>query len=228
MELDELHVDELGARRVGQGVPVGAVLPGVRGHLVGLADAARGEDRRLGRERDRPSRRPPVADRSGDLAGSRRQVGDRALHVDIDAGRDGVVLEGPDHLQTGPIEDRSPAFKLTDPIRRFLGVELGHPRVVEELAADHRVPEVDLPRIVRGNVTQRRRDAALGHHRVGLAEERLAHERDAGAGVPRRDRRSKAGPAGADDEDIHRVRLDRCLGPCSERHLRHGVVDRRA
>ena len=63
VELDELHVDELGAGLVGQRVPVAAVLPRVRGDLVRLADAARREDDGLGREGDRPARRPPVAER---------------------------------------------------------------------------------------------------------------------------------------------------------------------
>ena len=90
-------------------------------------------------------------------------------------------------------------------------VELGHPRVVQELAADHRVAEVDLPRVRRGDVAERRRDPALGHHGVGLAEQRLADEADVGAGILGRDRRAQAGSAGTDDEDVVRtdVRLQR-------------------
>ena len=65
VELDELHVDELGAGVVGERLAIAAVLPGVRCHLVGLADPARGQDDRLGRERDRLARRPPVAERAG-------------------------------------------------------------------------------------------------------------------------------------------------------------------
>ena len=65
MELDELHVDELGARLERQGVAVAAVLPRVRGHLIRLADPAGGQDDGLGREGDRPAGRPPVADRTG-------------------------------------------------------------------------------------------------------------------------------------------------------------------
>ena len=115
----------------------------------------------------------------------------------------------------GPVEDRAPQLELADAVRRLHGVELGHPRVVQELAADHRVAEVDLPRVRRGDVGERRGDAALGHHGVGLAEQRLADEPDVGAGLLGLDRGPQAGPAGADDEDVVRadLRLDRrCEG----------------
>ena len=131
---------------------------------------------------------------------------------------DRAILEGPDHLEAGPVadvgearvrvpaeraledppvgrpvEDRAPQLELAHPVRRLLGVELGHPRVVQELAADHRVAEVDLPRIGRRDVAERRRDAALGHDRVGLAEERLADEPDVRARRLGLDRRAQAG-----------------------------------
>ena len=64
VELDELHVDQLGAGLVGERLAVAAVLPRVRGDLVGLADPAGREDDRLGREDDRPAGRPPVAERA--------------------------------------------------------------------------------------------------------------------------------------------------------------------
>ena len=60
------------------------------------------------------------------------------------------------------------------------------------------------------DVGQRRRDAALGHHRVGLAEQRLADEPDVGAGRLRLDRRAQPGAARADDE--HVVRADLRVG----------------
>ncbi len=232
VELDELHVDELGTGLVGERLPVAAVLPRVRGDLVGLADPARGEHDRLGREDHRVAGRPPVADRPGDPAAARRQVRDRALHEDVDAGRDHLVLERADHLEpgpvadvgeprvgvaaerpledppvAGPVEDRAPALQLVDAGRGLLRVQLGHARVVEQLAADHRVAEVDLPGVVGGHVAERRRDAALGHHGVGLAEQRLADQPDRGPGGSRLDRGPQPGPARADDEDVVGVRL---------------------
>ena len=233
MELDELHVDQLGAGEVRQGLAVARVLPRVRGDLVRPADAAGREDGRLGREDDRLARRPPVADGAPDAVAAGHEVGDRALHVDRDAHRDGLVLERPDHLETGPVadvgqprmgvaaerpledppvagpvEDRAPQLQLADAVRRLLGVELGHPRVVQQLAADHRVAEVGLPAVAVVDVTERRGDAALGHDRVGLAEERLADQADVRAGLGRLDRRPEPCPARADDEDVVGVTLE--------------------
>ena len=90
---------------------------------------------------------------------------------------DDLLLQGPDHLQPGPVadvrqprvlvaaevpladlavlgpvEDRAPRLELPDPVRRLLGVQLGHPPVVEELAAAHGVAEVHLPVVVRVDV----------------------------------------------------------------------------
>ena len=159
-------------------------------------------------------------------------MGDRALHVDRDACRDGAILEGPDHLQPGPvadvgeprigvtaerpledppvarpIEDRAPCLQFADAVRRLLGVELGHPRVVEELAPDHRVAEVDLPRVLGVDMRERRRHAPLRHDRVGLAKQRLADEPDRRPASGGLDRRPQARPAGADDEDVMGVSL---------------------
>src|SRR5206468_1708779 len=55
VELDELHVDEFGPGVVAERVAVASVLPGVARNLVGFADAARGEDDRLGREDGPPA-----------------------------------------------------------------------------------------------------------------------------------------------------------------------------
>ena len=115
---------------------------------------------------------------------------------------DAVVLERADHLEAGAVadvgeprvavaaevaledapvlravEERAPVLELADAVGRLLRVELRHAPVVQELAAAHRVAEVDLPVVLRVDVAERRGDAALGHDRVRLAEERLADER---------------------------------------------------
>ncbi len=137
------------------------------------------------------------------------------------------VLERPDHLQAGPVadvgepgvgvaaevaledaallgpvEDGAPLLQLADPVGGLLGVELGHPPLVEELPAAHRVAEVDLPAIAGVGAGQGGGDPALGHDRVGLAQERLADQRR--PRPPRRglDRGPEARPAGADDHDV--------------------------
>ena len=88
VELDELHVDELGAGFVGERLAVAAVLPRVRGDLVRLADAAGREDDRLRRER-RPARPSSASSRTRPLTrpGRRDEARDRALHEHVDARR---------------------------------------------------------------------------------------------------------------------------------------------
>ena len=110
----------------------------------------------------------------------------------------GVLLKGTDHLQTGtvahmgearvavpakvalkntpvfgPIKKRPPLFKFQNPVRRLLGVELGHAPVVEHLAATHGIPEMDLPVVLLVDVAQGCGDPALGHDRMRLPEQRF-------------------------------------------------------
>ena len=82
------------------------------------------------------------------------------------------------------VEERAPGLQLAHAVGRLLGVQLGHAPVVEVLAAAHRVGEVDLPAVALVDVGQRRGDAALGHHGVRLAEQRLADQADLDARPP--------------------------------------------
>ncbi len=116
---------------------------------------------------------------------------------------DAVVLQGADHLEAGavadvgqagvlvtaevPLEDlavfgavehRAPGLEFAGPVRCFLGVEFGHPPVVEVLAAAHGVGKVDAPVVAIVDVGHGRGHAAFGHDGVGLAEERLADQAD--------------------------------------------------
>ena len=109
---------------------------------------------------------------------------------------DAVVLERADHLEAraiadvrearvlvtaevaledaavrGPVEERAPRLELAHAVRRFPRVQLGHPPVVDVLAAAHRVGEVHLPAVAIVDVGERRRHAAFGHDGVRLAEE---------------------------------------------------------
>ena len=138
-----------------------------------------------------------------------------------------VILQRPDQLEAGAIadvreariampaevalqdaavrravEDGAVALQLAHAIRRFPGVQLRHPPVVHVLAAAHRVGEVDLPVVAIVDVAERRGHAALGHHGVRLAEERLADHADRDAGVGRLDHRPQPGAAGPHDEHV--------------------------
>ena len=232
VELHELHVDQLRVGQVGQGVPVAGVLPRVRGDLVGAPDAAGGEDDRPGRKDDRRAALAPVAEGAADPPVVDEEARDRALHVDLDARDDGAVLERADHLEPGPVPDvgqarvrvaaerpledpavprpvegGAPALQLANPRGRLLGVELRHAPVVEQRATLHRVAEVRLPGVLCRHVGERGGHPALGHHRVGLAQQRLADEPHRCAGGGRLDRRPEPGAAGAHHEDVVRVRL---------------------
>ena len=154
------------------------------------------------------------------------------LHVDLDALVDAVILQRADHLEAGAIadvrearvavaaevalqdpavlgaiEDGAPRLQLAHAIGRLLGVQLGHAPVVEVLAAAHRVGEVDLPVVAVVDVRHRGGHAALGHDRVGLAEQRLADEADRRARGRRLDGGAQAGAARADDDDVVLVGL---------------------
>ena len=149
----------------------------------------------------------------------------------------GVLLERADHLEPrpvadvgearvavaaevalrdesvlGPVEEGAPLFQLEHPVGRLHRVQLRHAPVVEHLAAAHRVAEVDLPVVFLPDIAHGRRDAAFGHHGVGLAEERLADQRGldpAGRGL---DGRAQPRAAGADDDDVVLVALVRLAG----------------
>ena len=113
------------------------------------------------------------------------------------------------HVPVGrAVEDAAPALELAHALGRLLRVQLGHAPVVDELAAEHRVLEVRRPLVGGVDVAERRGDAALGHHGVRLAEQRLADERRAGAERRRLDRGAHARAAGPDDDHVVVVRLD--------------------
>jgi hypothetical protein len=66
---------------------------------------------------------------------------------------------------------------------------------------------VHLPVVAVVDVPQRRRNAAFGHHRVRLSQQRLAHEADRDAGARGFDGGPQARAAGADDQHVVFVRV---------------------
>ena len=227
VELDVLHVDELRPGLVGERVAVTGVFPTVGGDPERPPDPAGGEHHRRRPEELEAPLLAVVAEGADHPAAIGDQPGDRPLHVDVDAEMDPVVLEGADHLQPGPVPDvreprvlvaaevaledflvggavehRPPGLQFPDPVRRFLGVELGHRRVVDVLAAPHGVREVGLPVVAAVHVAEGGGDPALRHHGVRLAEQRLGDEAHAGARRRRLDGRAESGAPGADDQDV--------------------------
>ena len=176
---------------------------------------------------------PPVPERPGDAPAVLQQVGDGALHEHVDPECHRSLLQGPDHLQAGPVADVGqagvavaaevpladqavrgaveqgpPLLELPHPLGGLLGVQLGHAPVVEQLAAAHGVAEVDLPVVLGPQVAHGRGDAPFRHHRVRLAEQALADHGGPGARFVGSDGRPQAGAAGADHDHVVRVAFD--------------------
>ena len=233
VKLHELHVHELRAGEVRERLPVARALPRVRVHPERAADTARREDHGPRPEDHEPSCVPPVAERAAHATVVDEEARDRALHVDLHPGVDAVLLERPDHFEAGAIadvgearvlvaadvalqdspvgravEERPPRLELLHAVGRLHRVELRHAPLIEVAAALHRVAEVDLPVVLRLDVAERRRHPALGHHRVGLAEERLADQADAHALGAAFDGGAQACPTRPDDEDVVLVGLE--------------------
>ena len=100
------------------------------------------------------------------------------------------------------VEQRAPVLELADPVGRLLRVQLRHPPVVEHLPAAHGVAEVHPPVVLGVEVGHRGGDAALGHDRVRLAEQRLADDRRPRAALVGFDRGPQARTARPDDDDV--------------------------
>ena len=145
----------------------------------------------------------------------------------VDAQRHRALLEGADQLEPGAVahvreprvavaaevalgdeavlgavEEGAPLFQLEHALGRLLRVQLRHAPVVEQLAAAHGVPEVDLPVVLLPDVAHGRGHPALRHHGVGLAEERLADDGGLDALAVGLDGGAQPRPARADHEDV--------------------------
>ncbi len=119
----------------------------------------------------------------------------------------------------GAVERGTPRLELADSFGRFLGVQLGHPPVVHVLTAAHRIGKMNFPIIAIVDVAHRRRDSALGHYGVRLAEQRFANHGDLRAARGSFDRSAEAGAARADHQHIMLsfFVLSHCIQP-SEQH----------
>ena len=213
---------------VGERVAVAGVFPAVAGDLVGAADAAGGEHDGLGaKQLERPAL-ALVAERAGDAVAVLEQADDRALHVHVDAPggcRDPAACEssrGRCGRRRAPGADsdgrRSCAAGSCRPScdrRRAPQASSSRTRSGASFACSSAMRQLFTywpPRIVSekwtfqlsrsSTLAERRGDAAFGHDRVRLAEQRLADEADRHAGGRGLDGRPQARAAGADDEDV--------------------------
>ncbi len=92
MELDELHVHQLGAGVVGERVAVARVLPAVAGDPISLADSAGGDDDRARPEEVEQPFLAVVAESAADALAVLEQGDDGEFHVHVDALVDAVIL----------------------------------------------------------------------------------------------------------------------------------------
>ena len=84
---------------------VAGAFPRVAGDLIGAAEAARGDNDRLGLENLEAAALAIIAERPGDAVAVLEQGDDGPFHVDRDALVDAVVLQGADHLEAGAVAD---------------------------------------------------------------------------------------------------------------------------
>jgi hypothetical protein len=227
VELHELHIDQRRARPVRQGMAVAGAFPAIARYPERFADAAGRKHNRLGVKDLEIAALAVVRYGAHDALPILEQLNDRRLHVDVNAEVDRAILQRSNHLQAravayvrqprvlvaaevalqdaavlGTVEQRAPGLEFAGAVRGLLGVQLRHAAVVHILAAAHRIREVDPPVVAVVDVAERRRQAALGHHRVGLAEQRFAHQPHRNSRVASLDGGAQTGSSGAHNQDI--------------------------
>src|SRR5207244_3627925 len=99
MELDKLHVDQLGASAVGQRMTVAGVFPTVACDLIGPPNSTSRQHHCLGTKYPESPSLALVSKDSSDPVPIFQECEHGALHVHIDALVNTVVLERPDHFQ---------------------------------------------------------------------------------------------------------------------------------
>src|SRR5437764_12451440 len=85
-------------------------------------------------------------------------------------------------LQDAPtssaIENCAPSLQISQTGRRLFGMQFSHTPTVKVLATAHGVGKMNAPGITIVDIGECGGDAALSHHRMGLAEQRLGDHRD--------------------------------------------------
>jgi hypothetical protein len=78
----------------------------------------------------------------------------------------------------GAIKKGAPRLQFTYASRRFLGMQLRHPPVVQVLTAAHGVGKVNPPAVPVVHISHRRGYATLGHDGVCFPEKRFRNDSD--------------------------------------------------
>ena len=92
MELHELHVHQLGAGLIREGLAVPRVFPAVAGDPVGAADPAGREHDRRGAKQVKSAALAVVAERARHATAVGEEPGDRAFHIEGDSTMDAMIL----------------------------------------------------------------------------------------------------------------------------------------
>src|SRR6187399_2515806 len=115
-----------------------------------------------------------------------------------------------DQAVFGAVEDGAPFLEFIHTGGCLLGVQLCHAPNVEELAAAHRVAEMDLPVVFGVHVAQGCRHTALGHDRMRLAEQAFGDDAGTEPLGAAFDGSAQASSSGADHEHVVFDGLDFC------------------
>src|SRR5579875_1482380 len=194
------------------------------------ARAAGRHDDGRGVPHDEPARRTLIPRRTDDRAVTLEERRHGMLHEDGDLAGDDFVLERADQLEAGAVpdvdqplirvsaeealhdppvvgtvEDRSPRLEVVDLFGRFLRVQERHLPIIDVLPAEHRVAKMNAPVVARIDAPDGGGDPAFGDDRMGLAQERLANDRDVCSGRVRLDGGAQPRAARADDQDVYAV-----------------------
>src|SRR5690606_29044963 len=92
VELDELHVDQLGSCLVGQRMAVTRVFPAITGDFVSLSDPARGQNHGFGLKKVNATLFSVIAQSASYATVALQQICDGQLHEEVDTLVDPVVL----------------------------------------------------------------------------------------------------------------------------------------
>src|SRR5579862_205779 len=203
------------------------VFPTVAGNFESSANSSCCKLHGFGAEEMKSAALTVVTKRAGNAVPVLQQRQDGVLHENVETKMNAMVLQGADHLQSGAIahvresritmsakialqnpavggaiKKRAPSLEFTHARRRFLGMQLRHPPVIQVLTAAHGVGKVNAPAVPVVHVSHRRRYAAFGHHGVRFAEKRFRNDRDLYSSGRGFDGSAQAGATGSNDQNV--------------------------